>query len=900
MVVSVIMEGNNTSSNNQINNEQKFSSNPTMFDLYKQRRWKKYQPGYLARIEKIKILSRLSTLLLLGTIGIIFFVVFLFAWYSKDLPRPDRVHRVEGMSTVITDKNGEVLYDIYNEQNRIPVTFSDMPLYLRQATIAIEDKDFYKHQGFSLRGTLRSIVNIFIFRKLQGGSTLTQQLVKNVLLTQERTLPRKIKEFILAVQIERKYSKDEILQMYLNETPYGGTAWGVETAAARYFNKHAKDLSLIESIVLAGLPQSPTQYSPFGQDTKAYVWRSEQVARRMREDEYITKSQEEQVKKDLPNMAFSQNEASFRAPHFVMYVKDQLISQFGEKMVEQGGLKVTTTLDWKIQEQTEKIIKEEIDKLKNLKVSNGSAVVINPQTGEILSMVGSKDYNATGSSGLKFNVATQGLRQPGSAIKPIIYATAFKKGYTPATLIMDVDTHFPGGEGKPDYIPKNYDDKYRGPIQVRYALANSINVVAVKMLAMVGIKDALTTAYDLGLSTLKPNDDTFRRVGLSLTLGGGEVKLLDITSAFGSFATGGIRHEPLSILKVQDNDGKTLLENKPTSGTRVLSNEISFLISSILSDNEARKEVFGSNSLLVIPNKTVSVKTGTTDDKRDNWTIGYTPSYVTGVWVGNNDNSPMNPSLASGITGAAPIWNRIMRSLLNNKSDEPLSAPKGVVTSQIDSYSGGLPKEGQPTRSEYFISGTEPTTLSSIYQKLKISKNNNKLANSIEIAFGQYDEKDFIVFTEQDPISTDGKNRWQEGIDAWLNSNPDPKYHPPKETSTDKLNELAVHIKTPGDHAQINDNDVLVEAEAVSQAEVIKMEVLVDENIVRTTSSNKFSERININKGPHSLKIRAQDSKGNVSEGQIKIGVLVPWDTVTSSPTPTPAPTPTPSNTPSP
>lgn len=864
-----------------------------MFDIFQERSWKRLRPGVYTRAEKIKRWSQISTIGLIGLIGLIFLTIFIFAWYVKDLPRPDRVRRIEGLSTVILERNGEVLYDIFGEQNRVPVSLDQMPLYLRQATIAIEDKDFYKHQGFSLRGMGRAIINIFVFRSLQGGSTLTQQLVKNVLLTSERTLPRKIKEFILAVQIERKYTKDEILQMYLNEAPYGGTAVGVETAAQTYFGKHAKDLNLTESVILSGLPVSPSRYSPFGADPKAYIWRSQQVLRRMREENYITKAQEEETAKTLDKVEFAKESVNFRAPHFVMYVKEQLISQFGEKMVEEGGLKVTTTLDWKIQEQTEKIVKEEVEKLKSLRVTNGAATVLNPKTGQILAMVGSKDYSATEASGLKFNVVTQGLRQPGSAIKPIIYAAAFKKGYTPAALLIDVETHFPGGEGKPDYVPKNYDNKFRGPIQVRFALANSINVAAVKIQAMVGTKDALATAYDMGLTTLKPTDDTLRRLGLSMTLGGGEVKLLDLTSAFGVFATGGIRHEPVSILKVQDSHGKVLFENKPTLGQRVLTPEVSFLISHILLDNEARKEIFGPNSWLVVPGKTVSVKTGTTDDKRDNWTVGYTPGFVVGVWVGNNDNSSMHPSLASGVTGAAPIWNRIMRTVLKDKADEPLAVPSGIVNSQIDAYSGGLPKDGQPTRNEYFISGTEPTTISPIYQRLKISKNNGKLANPVEIALGQYEEKDFIVLQEQDPVSTDGKNRWQEAIDAWLAGNADPKYHPPKETSSDKLNEVAVKIKNPSDHAQINDNDVLVEAEAVSSGEIIKLEVLVDGSLKRSISTNKFSERVNMENGAHAIKVKAQDSRGNASESEIKIGVNVPWDYVSPTPTPTPSPIPT-------
>jgi 1A family penicillin-binding protein len=872
---------------------------PTMLEIFEQKRWKKSQRPIYSRAQKIKSLSQLATFLLLGVVACVFLTIFLFAWYAKDLPRPDRVRRLEGLSTVILDRNGEVIYEVYGEQNRVPVPLSEMPVYLRQATISIEDKDFYKHQGFSIRGIGRSIINIFVFHNLQGGSTLTQQLVKNVLLTSERTLPRKIKEFILAVQIERKYTKDEILQMYLNEAPYGGTAWGVEVASQMYFGKHTKDLSLIEAIVLAGLPGSPTKYSPFGQDSQAYVWRSEQVVRRMREDGYLSKDEEEKIKEELPNVKFAAQGGEFKAAHFVMYVKELLVEKFGEKMVEQGGLQVKTTLDLKLQEKAEGIVKEEVDKLKKLKVTNGASVAIDPKSGEILAMVGSKNYSSTDSSGLKFNVVTQGLRQPGSAIKPITYVTAFKNGYTPATLIMDVETHFPGGEGKPDYVPKNYDGKFRGPIQVRFALGNSINIAAVKILAMVGIKDVLTTAYDMGLKTLAPTEDNLRRFGLSLTLGGGEVTLLDLTNAYAVFANEGVYREPTAILSVKDNNGKTLFEAKPTSGKKALSADVCFLISHILLDNVARQDVFGPKSWLVVPGKTVSVKTGTTDDKRDNWTVGYTPSVVVGTWVGNNDNSPMDPNLASGVTGAAPIWNKIMQAALEGKADEQFKVPGNIVTSQIDSFGGGLPRDGFPTRSEYFISGTEPTTTAPIYKKLKISKNNGKLANPIEIARGEYEEKDFIVLEEKDPVSTDGKNRWQEGIDIWLAGNSDSKYHPPKETSTDKLDNVVVRIKNPQDHAQVDDYDVLVEAEAVSLSEIVKMEILVDGTSKKTVSQKNISERVNMSKGTHTIKVKGWDSKGNLGESEIKIGVFVPWDYTAPSPTPTPTASPTPSATPS-
>ena len=838
---------------------------------------------------KLSTWTRLATAAFFLIVASVLFVGFLFAWYAKDLPRPDKVKRSEGLSTVILDRNGENLYDIFEGENRIPVQWEDIPQYLKDATVAIEDKEFYRHKGLSTMGILRAFVNIFIFRNFQGGSTLTQQLVKNVLLTQERTLPRKMKEAILAIQIERKYKKDEILQMYLNEAPYGGTAVGVESAAEYYFEKPAKELGLTESVILAGLPQAPSRYSPFGSDPKAYVWRSQQVLRRMREDGYISPLQETEARKQLEAVKFKEDKSGLRAAHFVAYVKEQLIEKFGSKLVEGGGLRVTTTLDWKLQEKAQNIVAEEVKKAKGLKVSNGAAVAIDPKTGEILMMVGSKDYSATDAAGLKFNVVTQGLRQPGSAIKPITYAAAFRKGYTAATMLLDVDTKYPSGDPvKPEYNPKNYDSKFRGPVQLRYGLGNSINTIAVKVSALVGVRDILRVASDMGISSLEPTDENIKRIGLSLTLGGGEVRLLDITSAFGVFATGGLRQDPVSILKVEDAKGKPLYEYKTSSPRRVLGADVAYLISHILSDNDARRDVFGPNSYLVISGKTVAVKTGTTDDKRDNWTVGYAPSIVVGTWVGNNDNSPMNPQLASGVTGAAPIWNRIIREALKDTPDEQFSRPGNIMETEIDAYGGGLPKEGYPTRKELFIRGTEPTGQSPIFKDLKISKkDSNKLANSVEIAKLEFDTRSFVVFSEQDPVSTDGKNRWQEAIDAWVAAQGDAKFHPPTEVyqGTDQI---GVTIKEPGDTARIDSNDVKVVAEAGSVGEIIKMEIFVDGTLVREKSDKKISETINISNGSHSIKVKTQDNKGNSAEAEVHVGINQPYATPTPSPTPTP------------
>ncbi len=860
----------------------------TVTDIFNRRQWQRRYG--LPKRSNLSLFSTLAVVMFVGVLGLVLFVGLLFAWYAKDLPRPDKVRRVEGLSTVILDRNGESLYDVYEDQNRIQIAFADIPQYVKDATIAIEDKEFYKHQGLSTAGIARAMVSIFLFHNTQGGSTLTQQLVKNVLLTQERTLPRKMKEAVLAIQIERKYTKDEILQMYLNEAPYGGTAVGVEAGAQYYFGKHAKELNLVESAVLAGFPQSPNMYSPFGKDPKAYVWRAQQVLRRMREDGYISPIQEAEARKQLDIVVFVKTGNALRAPHFVAYVKELLIDKFGEKTVASGGLKVTTTIDWKLQEKAQEIVADEVGKVKYLKVTNGAAVVIDPTSGEILAMVGSKDYSATDSSGFKFNVATQGLRQPGSAIKPITYAAAFKKGYTASTLLMDVDTKYPSGDPvKPEYNPKNYDGKFRGPLQLRFGLGNSINTIAVKVSALVGVKDVLRMGYDMGLTTLEPTDENMKRFGLSLTLGGGEIKLLDLTSAFGVFATGGLRQEPVAILKVEDAKGKVLYEYKAPSARRVLGADIAYLISDILSDNGARKEVFGERSYITIAGRTVAAKTGTTDDKRDNWTMGYTTNRVVGVWVGNNDNSEMHPSLASGVTGAAPIWNRIIREAIKNQPDKPFFKPDNIVEMDIDAYGGGLPVDGNPTRKERFIKGTEPTGPSPIYQKIKVSKkDNNKLANSIEIANNDYDTKSFVVFSEQDPVSTDGKNRWQEAIDAWANGQGDAKFHPPKDTYQGS-EQITVNIKEPGDTSQINSNDVHVTAEATSVNEVNKIEIYLDGTKVKEKGDRSISESINVaGSGNHTIRVKGYDNKGNTAEREVRIAINQPYATPT--PTPTPAP----------
>jgi 1A family penicillin-binding protein len=557
---------------------------------------------------------------------------------------------------------------------------TDIPLeaispYLVKATVAIEDASFYTHDGIKPAAIVRALVsNIASGSFNQGGSTITQQVVKNTFLTNQKSIIRKLKEWILALRLENTYSKDQILETYLNETPYGGTIYGVEEASRKYFTKSAKDLTLSEAAYIAALTKAPTYYSPWGRHPDELAERHALVLEKMLKQKMITEAEYREAA--AGEVAFAPRSIeNIKAPHFVFYVLSELEKKYGSEKVYNGRLRITTTLDWNLQQESEKIIREgALKNEKNFRASNAGLVAIDPKSGQVLAMVGSRDYSDSSVDG-QVNV-TLAHRQPGSAFKPFAYATAFKKGYTPDTVLFDLKTQFSTAcspydfsNTYPCYAPDDYDGIFRGPMTLRDALAQSINVVAVKTLYLAGIQETINTARDLGITTLTDS----KRYGLTLVLGGGEVTLLEMTAAYGAFANDGVRYETTPLLKVANANGNTL-ETYEAKGTQVLDKEIARKINSVLSDNNARAPAFGAGSPLYFQNADVADKTGTTNDYRDAWVIGYTPKIVVGAWAGNNDNSPMVKQVSAYIL--APMWHAAMEKAIARFPSSAFESPQ--------------------------------------------------------------------------------------------------------------------------------------------------------------------------------------------------------------------------------
>jgi len=643
-----------------------------------------------------KLLITIGKYLAFLFLGGCLILLLLFIYYTWDLPQPETFTETPFIqSTKIYDSTGKVLlYDIYGEEKREIVSFDKISDNLKHSVLASEDSRFYQHGGVDFLGILRAVwVDLTSQSKSQGGSTLTQQLIRSVYLTNQKSVSRKIREIVLSIELEEKYSKDQIFDWYLNEIPFGQNAYGAEAASQTYFGKPATDLSAAEAATLTAMIPAPSYYSPYGTHKAELLQIKNTILEKMQKLGYITAAQLKSA--EAEKIVFSQDTESIKAPDFVLYVKKYLDDKYGEDYLKQKGLRVYTTLNWDLQQYAEQVIKD-ADKTNMSKNANNAAmVVLNPKTGEILTLVGSKDYfgnpypagcdEKASSSCLfdpKYDVATMGQRQPGSSFKPIVYATAFKEGYTPDTVLWDVNTEFnpncdPSGNGIADssgqmcYSPQDYDGKNRGPVTLRTALDCSLNIPSVKLLYLAGIPSSLQTAKNLGITTLNDTNN----YGLSLVLGGGDVNLLEMTSAYGVFATEGNYIPPISISKITDANGN-IIEQNQEQPTKVLDTQVARQINNVLSDNDARTPIFGVHSALYLPGYQVAAKTGTTQNFVDGWTLGYTPFAVVGVWTGNSDNSPTNDE---GVGIAAPMWNKVMQKIVTTNPVENFTPPDPII-----------------------------------------------------------------------------------------------------------------------------------------------------------------------------------------------------------------------------
>ncbi len=731
-------------------------------------------------------------------------------------------------SSKIVDRTGEVvLYDINQGVRRSEIPLSEMGENIKQATIAIEDEHFYTHDGIRPTSIVRAMmVNIFKGSLSQGGSTITQQIIKNTLLNRDKTFTRKIKEWVLALKLERQFSKDEILAIYLNDNPYGGTIYGIEEASVAYLNKHSSELSVAESAYMAAIPKAPTYYSPFGKNKDKLEARKNTVLRKMADLGYITKEQYDSAR--IEAVVFNtQAQNSIKSPHFVFYVLDYLQQKYGEDVMENGGYTITTTLDYELQLKAEEIIKKRsLENQKSYNASNSALLAVDPKTGQILSMVGSKDYFDKTIDGA-YNVVTA-KRQPGSSFKPFIYAAGFQKGYTPETILFDVQTEFStscNSDPETCYNPNDFDGLFKGPISIRSALAESRNVPAVKMLYLVGLDDALSTAKSLGITGLGDKS----KYGLSLVLGGGEVSLLDMTTAYGVFANSGIKNNTMGILSVRDRQGNIVEKFEPSDSV-VLDKNIALTINDILSDGVARSPTFGSS--LTIPG--VAFKTGTTNDNKDAWIMGYTPTIVVGVWSGNNDNKPMKKG-GSAVSG--PAWKDFMIEVLKKYPttafEKPIPDPDynnlkpilrgvwmGNKTVWIDKITGKLATENTP-----------------------IEAREERVVTNVQDILYSVDKTNPRGGTPTNPTSDPQFYLWNIGVQAWWEQN---KYKYNIVTELDiptdyenvhiDQNKPNIQIKgLPNEVKMLNKNTILISNE--NQFGLTSVDIFINNDYITTLSS---------------------------------------------------------------
>jgi 1A family penicillin-binding protein len=711
-------------------------------------------------------------------IGIALFFVFcgFIALWISTFQMPDLESfdtRKVTQSTKIYDRTGKILlYDVHQETKRIVVPFENISKNIKNATVAIEDAEFYQHGGIKISSIIRSVFsNILSGSFSQGGSTITQQVIKNSLLTTEKTISRKLKEWVLSVEIEKIMTKEQILGVYLNGNPYGGTVYGVEEASQAFFGKKSSDVTLAESAYLAAIPKAPTYYSPYGQNKKDLDRRQKLVLSKMLENNFITEEEYNKALKDVV-VFLPQEQYGIKAPHFVEFIKQYLVDKYGEDAITERGFKVITTLNYDLQTKAEEIVKRKaLENKEQFDAENAAIIAIDPKTGQILTMIGSRDYFDKEIDG-NFNV-TLAHRQPGSTFKPFVYATAFEKGYTPDTVVFDLPTEFQttcNPDGTPIdpnaiissstacYMPENYDNQYLGPISLRDALAQSRNIPAIKVLYLAGIKDSINTAKSMGIKSLSNDPNEY---GLTLVLGGGEVSLLDMTSAYGVFANDGIRNPYTGILSVEDLQGN-VLETYASAPQTVLAPNIAETISDVLSDNVAKIPAYGLNSPLFFSSKQVASKTGTTNDYKDAWSIGYTPEIVVGAWAGNNSNKPMVKKVAGMII--APLWHEVMNVALASTTGEVFVKPQQIDPTIKPALRGLW--QGSETYFIDKISGKLATDLTPEETKIEV------VVPNIHSILYWVDKNDPLGASPIYPADDSQFNSWEYGVQNWLLTHP--------------------------------------------------------------------------------------------------------------------------------
>ncbi|MEK7606711.1 MAG: PBP1A family penicillin-binding protein [Patescibacteria group bacterium] len=803
-----------------------------------------------------------TSAVLLG--GIIF--IWLLALFSRNLPNPDRfLERAIPLSTKIYDRTGKtLLYDIHGSEKRTLVELPDISPLAKWAAIAAEDRSFYEHSGFDIKGIVRSVlIDILRGGKAQGGSTITQQLVKNAVLTREKTYSRKLKELIMAYQLEKQFSKDQILKMYFNEIPYGSTVYGIEAASFTFFNKSAKTLDLGEAALLAALPQAPSYLSPYGSHTDELEKRARYIIGVMAEEKYISAEDAERAQKEDLLKKFKARQDNLLAPHFSLFIKDLLMEKYGDRLIEEGGLRITTTLDWDLQQIAEEEVRKGAENNEK-KYSGGNAALVSldPKSGQVLALVGSRDYFDEEHDGA-VNVVMR-PRQPGSSFKPIVYAAAFAKGYTPETTLYDVETVFKNYPT--DYTPHNYDGKEHGPVSMRKALAGSLNIPAVKTLYLAGVDTVLNLAEKMGYSTLKNRS----RFGLSLVLGGAEVKLLDHAAGYAVLANEGVYVPPSFILRVEDGQGNVLEEWEQPAPKKVLEKQAVRLVTNILSDNDARAYVFGTQNPLTLPDRPVAAKTGTTNDWHDGWLLGYTPSLVTGVWTGNNDNKEMKRG-ADGSYTAGPIWNAFMQKALKSKPVETFTPPEkediekpilrgegtGQIKVVIDTISKRRATEWTPLSLRAEHAFQEP--------------------HSILYFVGKNDPRGpQPSHPEDDPQF----RNWEDGVLAWAKKQKITMEQPPVEDDNIHLPEYrpAVSLISPTESAVLSaGSSFTISVQASAPRGVRSIKIFLDETflgeLLTPNLSGVFSLPGSLSPGPHTLSSRAYDDVLNEGEAHAVITV---------------------------